>query len=240
MRTARGVTVADETPESVRQRVLSEELEKGSDPRVAEGRAKAAELRARQGLPIDPDQAWRVKLEREGGAAPDAAAGAPVVPPTAAPPAPAPAPSPPSELPAAGAERPEEEVPAAEAAEAAAGAAPQAPPAVGAEQPSPAPASVAEATTAVSPPTPAPPEPAPAPEPEYVPEIGDPIEIATEGLEEIAGIKLRDPRIPVWLVAALLAIAIWAASYLLVFAQQEAVNRVGGCEVHPDRTFVCP
>ena len=57
----------NETPEEIRERVLSEEMAKGSDPRVAEGRAKAAEARAREGLPIDPEEAWRAKLEREGG-----------------------------------------------------------------------------------------------------------------------------------------------------------------------------
>ncbi|MCA1839835.1 MAG: hypothetical protein LC723_05835, partial [Actinobacteria bacterium] len=39
---------ADEAAE-VRKRVLEEELAKGSDPRVAEARAKAAEMRARKG-----------------------------------------------------------------------------------------------------------------------------------------------------------------------------------------------
>ncbi len=55
--------MADETPEQIREKILAEELAKGSDPRVAEGRSKAAELRARHGLPIDPQEAWMAKLE---------------------------------------------------------------------------------------------------------------------------------------------------------------------------------
>ncbi|HVE76761.1 MAG TPA: hypothetical protein VND22_08375, partial [Actinomycetota bacterium] len=57
----------NETPEAVRERVKQEELAKGSDPRVAESRSKAAEARAKHGLPIDPQQAWKAKLEQEGG-----------------------------------------------------------------------------------------------------------------------------------------------------------------------------
>jgi hypothetical protein len=39
-----------EDPAAVRKRVYEEELAKGSDPRVAEGRAKSAEIRARKGM----------------------------------------------------------------------------------------------------------------------------------------------------------------------------------------------
>lgn len=55
-----------EDPGEIRQKVMQEELAKGSDPRVAEARAKAAEARAKEGLPIDPQQAWPLKLERAG------------------------------------------------------------------------------------------------------------------------------------------------------------------------------
>lgn len=55
-----------ESPEEVMARIRSEELAKGSDPRVAEARAKAAQARAQHGLPIDPQEAWPLKLEREG------------------------------------------------------------------------------------------------------------------------------------------------------------------------------
>lgn len=44
-----GAGVSDEEAAEIRKKVLEEELAKGSDPRVAEGRAKAAELRARKG-----------------------------------------------------------------------------------------------------------------------------------------------------------------------------------------------
>ncbi|MCA1839983.1 MAG: hypothetical protein LC723_06600, partial [Actinobacteria bacterium] len=63
-----------DSPEAVKQKILEEELAKGSDPRVAEARSKAAEMRAKQGLPIDPQQAWRAKLEKEGGSAPASSA----------------------------------------------------------------------------------------------------------------------------------------------------------------------
>jgi formate hydrogenlyase subunit 6/NADH:ubiquinone oxidoreductase subunit I len=66
-----------EDPAAVRKRVYEEELAKGSDPRVAEARSKAAEMRA--------------KKARAAAAAPTTAAGAP---PAAAPQAPA-APQPP-------------------------------------------------------------------------------------------------------------------------------------------------
>lgn len=57
-----------ETPDEIYERVLAEEKAKGSSPQVAEARAKAARLRARKGLPIDPQAA---------AAAEAAAAGAP-------------------------------------------------------------------------------------------------------------------------------------------------------------------
>lgn len=41
--------VSDEEAAAVRTKVYEEEMAKGSDPRVAEGRAKAAEMRARKG-----------------------------------------------------------------------------------------------------------------------------------------------------------------------------------------------
>lgn len=43
-------TPAGEDPAEARRRVYDEELEKGSDPRVAEARAKAAEVRARKAM----------------------------------------------------------------------------------------------------------------------------------------------------------------------------------------------
>ncbi len=47
--TARDGGVSDEDAAVIRKRVYEEEMAKGSDPRVAEGRAKAAEMRARKG-----------------------------------------------------------------------------------------------------------------------------------------------------------------------------------------------
>lgn len=89
-----------DTPEAVREQVLKEELAKGSDPRVAEARAKAAAARAEQGLPIDPQEAWPLKLERAGRqasappAAPPPAAEADEAPPAPEPEAPEPSAAP--------------------------------------------------------------------------------------------------------------------------------------------------
>ncbi|MGH2707840.1 MAG: NuoI/complex I 23 kDa subunit family protein [Actinomycetota bacterium] len=47
--TARDGGVSDEDAAVIRKLVYEEEMAKGSDPRVAEGRAKAAEMRARKG-----------------------------------------------------------------------------------------------------------------------------------------------------------------------------------------------
>jgi hypothetical protein len=66
-----------EAPEAVRERVLAEELAKGSDPRVAQARAKSAEMRAR----------------KAAAAAAQAAAVTPAAPPVPAPAAPAPVPA---------------------------------------------------------------------------------------------------------------------------------------------------
>src|SRR2546430_8263557 len=46
---AGAVGSSDGEAAAIRQRVYEEEMAKGSDPRVAEGRAKAAEMRARKG-----------------------------------------------------------------------------------------------------------------------------------------------------------------------------------------------
>ena len=97
----------------VRQKVFEEEIAKGSDPRVAEARAKAAEMRARKATVADA--APPVAPVAEGVAAPPPAAEAPAAAPTAAgvapaetepgaapEPAPAPAKPPPAPGPAAG------------------------------------------------------------------------------------------------------------------------------------------
>jgi hypothetical protein len=71
------LTYTGEAPEAVRERVLAEELAKGSDPRVAQARAKSAEMRAR----------------KAAAAAAQAAAVTPAAPPVPAPAAPAPVPA---------------------------------------------------------------------------------------------------------------------------------------------------
>ena len=110
-----------EDPAAVRKRVYEEELAKGSDPRVAEGRAKSAEIKARK------------------------AASAPAAP--AAEPAPAPAPEPPPEPepapPAAVGLRPGEPAPQPPAA------APKSSPASPAASAPPAPAPAGEDPAAV-------------------------------------------------------------------------------------------
>lgn len=83
-----------ESPEAIREQVLKDELAKGSDPRVAEARAKAAAARAEQGLPIDPQEAWPLKLERAGKQVSAPASPPPATEAVEAPPAPEPEPEP--------------------------------------------------------------------------------------------------------------------------------------------------
>jgi hypothetical protein len=176
-----------ETPEEVREKVHQAELAKGSDPRVAEGRAKAAEMRARQGLPTDPQEAWKAKLAGEGKTP---------APPTEEPAAPTPA-AEAAEEPTAAAEplAPAAEPPAEEAT-------PQA------EEKAPPPP---EAAITAQPESPI------QPEPTFDPEVGQIIELDLEGLKEIAGIKLRERHPAPWLVLTLLAIVASAAFYLIAF-----------------------
>jgi hypothetical protein len=105
-----------ETPEEVREKVFQAELAKGSDPRVAEGRAKAAEMRALHGLPIDPQEAWKAKLAGDGKTPTPPPAPVPEAPPPAA--QPEPEPPAPAEEAALAPEPPEstEETPASEPA----------------------------------------------------------------------------------------------------------------------------
>lgn len=201
--------MADETPEQIRQRVHEEELGKGSDPRVAEGRAKAAEARAKQGLPIDPQSAWPAKMQREGGGAANAPAAV--------------APLAEVDLQEAASEAEPEPVEAPAPAETAAAdvdtgevsQAPVATPPV--EAPAPPAAVVERAGTVaeVAPMVLAPPAPKEA---HLEPEIGEMVEIDTERLDEIAGIKLQDSVLPKWLLVVLLVIPTLAAIYLLVFS----------------------
>jgi plastocyanin len=157
------VTLAD--PEQIYQEVLQEEQKKGSAGPVAEGRAKAARVRAEHGSPHPKEPRWwpgaQPHLEGGDGQAPaaqaePAAEPAPAEEPAPAPVAEAPVQPPAEEAPepavptetapaAAPAEAPAQ-APAAEArAQAPAAAAPaQAPAAAQAAQPAPAPATPAE------------------------------------------------------------------------------------------------
>ena len=228
--------MADESPEQIRERVLKEELEKGSDPRVAEGRSKAAELRAQQGLPIDPQEAWKAKLEKEGGA--PAAAEAPAEPAAEAV----------AETPEEAAEEPEAPVeekgpepskqpePAAAESEekpAAAPAAAQAPMPEGVQRESDTPAELARVTVAppavVEPPKPT----------EFEPEIGELVEFETEEMGELAGIKMADAPLASWLVAVFVALVAIAAIYLVVFSGAGVSEQASGCRIAEDRTIVC-
>jgi plastocyanin len=170
-------------PEQVYAEVLQEEQQKGSSPPVAEGRAKAARVRAEHGSPHPKEPKWwpgaQPHLEGDAGAAPaeveeaaaevveEPAAEAPVEQPAAEAPAEQPAAEAPAEQPAA--QAPAEQPAAASAAQAGAGAgvAKEARPADQAERPdiSPAPATqqpaaaapaaAAPAAVAEAPPTPA-------------------------------------------------------------------------------------
>lgn len=199
-----------ESPEDVLARIRAEELAKGSDPRVAEARAKAAEARARHDLPIDPQEAWPIKLEREGGeasarpAAVVAAEPEPTAAAASAPPAP--------------------ETTATEA------------PAEPAPAEAPAPATPAPATPA--PATPMAGATAAVPiEPYREPEVGE--AVGAEGvIAEIGGVKVADARLPAFVVALLLAITAWAMIYLIT-SSGAASSAVTGCERARDGTFTC-
>ncbi len=230
--------MADESPEQIRERVLKEELEKGSDPRVAEGRSKAAELRAKQGLPIDPQEAWKAKLEKEGGA--PAAAEAPAEP---AAEAAAETPEEAPEEPAAPAEEkaPEpskqpEPAPADKeqpTAAPAAAAAAEAPMPEGVQRESDTPAELARVTVA-------PPAVAEPPKPtEFEPEIGELVEFETEEMGELAGIKMADAPLASWLIAAFVALVAIAAIYLVVFSGAGVSEQASGCRIAENRTIVC-
>jgi plastocyanin len=142
------VTLAD--PEQIFQEVLQEEQQKGSAGPVAEGRAKAARVRAEHGSPHPKEPRWwpgaQPHLEGGDGQAPTAEAE------PAAEPAPAPeAPAQPPEEEAPAAEAPAEAAPAqAPAAEAPAAEAPAQAPA--AEAPAQAPAAQAPAAAQQAPP----------------------------------------------------------------------------------------
>jgi plastocyanin len=155
-------------PEQIYQEVLQEEQKKGSAGPVAEGRAKAARVRAEHGSPHPKEARWwpgaQPHLESGDGqapapeaepaaeAAPAPVAEAPVQPPDEAPAAEAPAPAEPAPAPAEPAQ-----APAAAAAEAPAAAATQAPaPAATATQ-APAPAQGAPAAPGPTSPAEAPP-----------------------------------------------------------------------------------
>jgi hypothetical protein len=251
--------MADESPEQIRERVFQEELDKGSEPRVAEGRAKAAELRAKQGLPIDPQEAAKAKREREGGPpgvtgeAPAEAEQAEAAPAEEAPAEEAPAEEAPAEE-APAEEAPAEEAPAEEAPEPEETPAGEAPEPEAEEAPSEelAEAPAPERPAAAVPPgvdlreeapeaAPAPPaeaEPAEPVEVAFEPEIGEPIEIDEEALVEMAGISLRETTIPTWVTVLLLSIMAWAVLYLVVFAGSDA-GGAAGCRLEADRTFTC-
>ncbi|MBW3587795.1 MAG: hypothetical protein KY429_00040 [Actinobacteria bacterium] len=236
--------MADESPEQIRERVLAEELEKGSDPRVAEGRSKAAELRAQQGLPIDPQEAWKAKLEKEGGPRAPAAEDAPAPTPEepeepaeAAEAAEEKAPEP-SEQPEPAAAESEEKPAAAESEEKPAAAAPapaaaEAPMPEGVQREADAPAELARVTVAppavVEPPKPT----------EFEPEIGELVEFETEEMGELAGIKMADAPLASWLIAVFVALVAIAAIYLVVFSGAGVSEQASGCRIAEDRTIVC-
>jgi quinol---cytochrome c reductase cytochrome c subunit, bacillus type len=137
-----------ETPEQAFERVLAEEHAKGSNPAVAQSRAKAARMRVSKGLPADPAAAAKAAAAGEGTShAPAPAAEAPPAPAAEAAPAPAAeaAPAPAAEA----APAPAAEAAPAPAAEAAPAPAAEAAPAPAAEA-APAPAAAAPAAPGMS------------------------------------------------------------------------------------------
>ena len=204
-----------ESPQEVKERIHAEELAKGSDPRVAEGRAKAAEARATHGLPLDPQEAWKVKLSKAGGAP----AAAPATPPE-------PAPEPDVEPPAP--EPQTAETPADEDEEGRA--APDQPPAIQAEGTRAAPPQAAPAAAVLTPPV----------EEQWDPDVGDVVEVFDEPLvTTVAGVTVVDSRIPTRLMLVLLIIPMWAILYLLAASSGDPVRASTGCVVSADHSFVC-
>src|SRR5437588_1968775 len=84
---APAATHTGEDPAAVRKRVYEEELAKGSDQRVAEGRAKSAEIKARQAMAAGPTAAPAAEPAPAPATEPAPAPAAAAAPP----PAPAPA-----------------------------------------------------------------------------------------------------------------------------------------------------
>jgi plastocyanin len=139
-------------PEQLYQEVLQEEQRKGSSGPVAEGRAKAARVRAEHGSPHPKEAKWwpgaQPHFEGGDGQAPAAAPPPPEAAPTEeapAAPAEAPAAQAPAEAPAAQAEAPAAQAPAEAPAAQAEAAAAQAPAQAPAAQGSGAPPAAAQA-----------------------------------------------------------------------------------------------
>lgn len=202
-----------DSPEEVRARIHAEELAKGSDPRVAEARSKAAEARAREGLPIDPQEAWKAKLAKAGGTVSET-------------PAPQAAASTPPEEPQPETSVTSEPAPSAEAA----------PESTAAPEPVPEPSTAPAAAAA----TQAAPAPAREPEPAWEPEVGDVVEPYDEAkVTTVAGIKVVDSRIPARVMLVLLIIPMWAILYLLAAGSSDVGRASTGCVVSKDHSFVC-
>jgi len=147
--------VAD--PEQLYQEVLEEERAKGSSGQVAEGRAKAARVRAEQGSPHPKEPKWwpgaQPHLEEGGAEAPAQEAPPEEAPAVAEPETPAVATeAPPAPAPAPDAEGPEPAAPAEAPAPAEAAAPAAAAPAADAAGPEPAPQVAAAPAEAARPP----------------------------------------------------------------------------------------
>ena len=210
-----------DSPEAVRQRILEEELAKGSDPRVAEARSKAAEMRARHGLPLDPQEAWRAKLAQEGGAPAAVSAETPSA-----------APEPTAAEPASTPEQTAEPAAATEVV-------PQ-PEQVPTEVPAAASMAASDSPTAAGSAPPVTTTLAPAQvEPEFEPEVGDLIEGTDDVVRTVGGLRVREGKIPTWAALALLLIPLWAMLYLMIGSSGDVVRSTTGCAVHANKTFTC-
>lgn len=202
----------NDSPQAIRERVHAEELARGSDPRVAEGRAKAAEARARHGFPIEPQEAWKAKLEKEGGGAPASTTAAPAATEQATP-----AVQEATETTTADAQAPEAQQPAAHTAPE-----PVAPPTALPAAPEVLAPPPYEIETAAS----------------LDAEVGETI-VTDESIAVIGSIAVRDAPMSRWLVALLAALALWGAAYLIVLSGSDVNRATTGCEVSPNQDLTC-
>ena len=69
--------------------------------------------------------------------------------------------------------------------------------------------------------------------------MGELIEPRDVLISHYAGLRVRDSRLPGWLVLLIVLIPLWAILYLAVLGGNDVNRRTTGCVVNPDRALVC-